>query len=893
MTQSRTSLASAAWADRRTIEQQMSLRPGDFWLGRSDTDDAIPLGYADDRHVCLTSSTRGGKGTSMILNNLCGWPGSVVVVDPKGENATITAARRGAGSARATGLGQKVYVLDPFNTADVPAQYRATFNPLDALDPSSESMTIAAGEIANAIVVQPAEGKDKFFDESGRALLKALILHVRTSVWFDDAERNLLTVRRLLMRGAWRDVEELREQQRLLPEKERKKIPSAHLLLWKQVKQNDACDGIIRDAGELYGDLLRDAPETYQGVLQSARTNTDFIEDVAMSRLLASSTPGFSLSQLKADPKGISIYLSLPDEHMDTHSRWLRLMIGLTISECRKLGYQPKSGHRVLVVLDEFAGLQRMPAIENAVAKMAGYGLKMFFVLQTLEQLKSVYPDRWETFLANCGIKIFFSLGDQFSREHVSKLMGETEIVRITRSITLTHGETLSVGETVTVGRSLSTSRNVGLSQTRQRGWTNSDGETISTGRQGGTNRSTSIGISGGESTHWGQSTGVSSTESSGSSYTSGPNGGSFGSNSGKSTTVQSSSTSGGGRHTGWSQQTSDGVSEGWSDGVSRSLTGGVSGGDSEAVSSGSGDTDGISYSHARNMSHSVSDSVAMGATETLHVRPLLQPYEINVLLRRVDDDRPSSASHPDYANAAYPGLALILIEGENACLVRRANYYEDPCFVRYFDKHPDHDWKEPRQVDVLLHGWRRRFHLREEPMKVEWLIAANDRVLRGQTVAYLSADTREKLPRLPIFAVNDGVVSGMSCPDGEYGRGQVIAYQLLTSKRTPRPDIRETDWTQAADLAAEKRRRMIMAALIGAAVVAVALVIIAEQDPEGFATFLHVLLWIAGIAGLGVLVWIGFQVPEWWEDFRIHVKTSVQIWWEDHIPAWFRELFD
>jgi len=39
-----------------------------------------------------------------------------------------------------------------------------------------------------------------------------------------------------------------------------------------------------------------------------------------------------------------------------------------------------------LMVLDEFAGLKRMEVIEHAVAQIAGYGVKMFFVLQSLEQ---------------------------------------------------------------------------------------------------------------------------------------------------------------------------------------------------------------------------------------------------------------------------------------------------------------------------------------------------------------------------------------------------------------------------------------------------------------------------------------------------------------------------
>ena len=40
---------------------------------------------------------------------------------------------------------------------------------------------------------------------------------------------------------------------------------------------------------------------------------------------------------------------------------------------------------------------------ETAAAQIAGYGVKLFFVLQSLEPLKAVYKDNWETFLANSG----------------------------------------------------------------------------------------------------------------------------------------------------------------------------------------------------------------------------------------------------------------------------------------------------------------------------------------------------------------------------------------------------------------------------------------------------------------------------------------------------------
>lgn len=84
------------------------------------------------------------------------------------------------------------------------------------------------------------------------------------------------------------------------------------------------------------------------------------------------------------------------------------MMVGMITAQMETTRGRPATGHRVLMILDEFAGLQRMTSIENAVAQIAGFGVKLFFVLQTLEQLKRVYKDGWETFLANAGLK--FSL---------------------------------------------------------------------------------------------------------------------------------------------------------------------------------------------------------------------------------------------------------------------------------------------------------------------------------------------------------------------------------------------------------------------------------------------------------------------------------------------------
>lgn len=182
----------------------------------------------------------------------------------------------------------------------------------------------------------------------------------------------------------------------------------AQTLLWEGVRSNPAFGGIIMGIGETFGNMAMKAPKQFESVLQVANRNTEFIDSPGMQTCLTASD--FKLSELKTKRQGVSLYLSLPQRYMSTHYRWLRMIISLTVTEMEKVQGQPATGHRVLMCLDEFAGLKHMEVIQNAVAQIAGYGVTLFFVLQSLEQLKATYKDNWETFLSNSGLKIFLML---------------------------------------------------------------------------------------------------------------------------------------------------------------------------------------------------------------------------------------------------------------------------------------------------------------------------------------------------------------------------------------------------------------------------------------------------------------------------------------------------
>ena len=628
-------IATAEWADPALVEESYAYREGTIWLGRSASEQPVPVGYSDDRHVCVVSGSRGGKGTTSIVNNLVLWPGSICVVDPKGENATITAGRRGRGSEHCKGLGQAVQVLDPFKASQVDDSLRGRFNPLDALDQANEETVDEAGRIADAVVVIH-ESNDPFWDESARAMVKGLILHVLTAPEY-KGRRNLITVRKLITRGDWESVEALRAAGE-------KDIPPAHGLLWTGLANNPAFDGLVAGIGDSFTNMLLNSPKQFESVLQVANRNTEFIDSPAMQRCLEASD--FQLSELKTRREGLSVYLCLPQRFMSTHYRWLRMMIALTVTEMEKVRGKPAAGHPVLMVLDEFAGLKRMEVIENAVAQIAGYGMKLLFVLQSLEQLKAVYKDNWETFLANSGLKVFFNLEDNFSREYVSKLIGETEVIREVRSASDSTSESESVSH--------STSR----SQSESRGRSSSSG----TSKTDGTNSSVSTGKS------WG----INSSRSRSQNYTYAQ--GIIFRRYDK-------------ERIGDSRSQSEGESRGWNKGESH----GVSHGTSRSQTDGTSETRGTSISETEGITRGTSQSRTDGTSETIQKRALVTPDEIGQVFSRIDE-----RAHP-----AYPGLALVVISGSRPVALRRVNYYEDYQFMGLFDPHPDHPFTGPKELTI------------------------------------------------------------------------------------------------------------------------------------------------------------------------------------------------
>ena len=409
-------LGSSSWEPGGPI-----WRDGHIWLGRDKSGTAI--GCSDDRHMVTVAGSRAGKGVSAIIPNLALWPGSCLVLDPKGENAARTAA------FRAERPGHRVVVVDPFDVSGVDDELRGSFNPFDLLEPNSEEAIDAAAAISDALVM-PGDGRDVHWDESARQVIEGLLLHILCSEPGDAV--HLGRLRELLTRGDPEFAEGVAAIAGDAP-------ADPFTALWDHMDAIDAPSDAIGSIIQGAAGTMRSMGDNERGsVLSTARRNTKFLDSPAIVRALSAST--FALDDLKAREGGLTLYLCLPARFIATHARFLRVILNLTLFRMEtvrvpredgvddgNLG-RTATGHPVLFVMDEFASLGRMEAIEKAAGLMAGYGVKLWPILQDLSQIKRHYRESWESFLGNAGLLQFFGNTDLTTLEWLSKRIGETEV---------------------------------------------------------------------------------------------------------------------------------------------------------------------------------------------------------------------------------------------------------------------------------------------------------------------------------------------------------------------------------------------------------------------------------------------------------------------------------
>lgn len=137
-----------------------------------------------------------------------------------------------------------------------------------------------------------------------------------------------------------------------------------------------------------------------------------------------------------------TLFIILPGRYIAAYARFFRLIVVSALDQLTSI----PGGVRTLFMLDEFAQLGHLSSIENAVALARGYNVQIWPFIQDLNQLKDLYKEKWQTFLANAGIVQWFTPADSFTAEYLSKRIGKTTVSTTSTNRSTSFGESRGAG---------------------------------------------------------------------------------------------------------------------------------------------------------------------------------------------------------------------------------------------------------------------------------------------------------------------------------------------------------------------------------------------------------------------------------------------------------------
>jgi len=411
------------------------------WL-RWTTMRKVYLRHKGPEHILVFAPTRSGKGVGIVVPTLLSWDESVLVHDVKGENWALTSG------FRQKVQGQRCLRFSPSEPGS------AKFNPLKEIRMDG-NIVKDVQNIATIIVDPDGKGLSDHWAKTGFDLLTGVILFVLLEDRIKPGERSLATVQAILSDGGViREMAEETAQKRAGGDGEASTgIKAVFEYIRDRGHEMPAIKGATMQPYERIGwqtatqaasSYLNKAPNEASGVLSTSLSFLSLYRDPIVAENTSSSD--FDIESLMMEKT--ALYLVVPPSDKDRLKPLLRLILNQVVRrlteqmEFEKTGAsKTKFNHRLLLLIDEFPALGRLDVFEEALAFIAGYGLKALLITQDLSQLQKAYT-RDESIISNCHIRIAYAPNKVETAEILSKMAGQSTVVSEQRNYS---GSRLSV----------------------------------------------------------------------------------------------------------------------------------------------------------------------------------------------------------------------------------------------------------------------------------------------------------------------------------------------------------------------------------------------------------------------------------------------------------------
>ena len=434
---------SAYWAGKKEIREMGYLDGEGVYVGGwwdSGRKRQLYLRHNGPEHILCFAPTRSGKGVGLILPTLLSWPDSSVVLDIKGENHALT-------SGWLASQGNRVLRFDP---AD-PSHTSARFNPLEEIRLDTERGIADVQQIVSMVLDPDGKGLEDYWNKAAFGFFGGVVLHCLITIQAFEGRRASMYDVSLMLENP--DRAEGEGPKELFKEM----IATDHVALLTKIFPHiskELADAMHIFCASAASGMLAKADKEMAGVVSTATANLGLYRDPVVARNISASD--FRIADLMNQAAAINLYLVISPADIDRMRPLLRIFTNQLLGRLTEKmefgagGTKISYKHRLLLMFDEFTSLGKLAIVERAIAFMAGYGVKGYFIVQDTKQLNATYGLD-NALMANCHVRIAFAPNLPETAEYLSRLTGTTTVVQRKKSISNGkggRGTSISIQET-------------------------------------------------------------------------------------------------------------------------------------------------------------------------------------------------------------------------------------------------------------------------------------------------------------------------------------------------------------------------------------------------------------------------------------------------------------
>ncbi len=390
-----TQRGSASWATIKDLKRAGLYETSGVFLG-CDTE-GRPLFFDGEIHGLTLAPAGSGKTIAFSVPALCHSPLPMIVSDFKGTLAVMTK------SVREKQHRQEVFCVNPAHLYADHLGTPARYNPLqilldDWMVPEGNRDLIAdAQSIALQLCPEPTTtGENTFFRNGSRKILVFVLVCL---IIFHGAAKASLSEALSLLRNV-----------KLL-------IEACTMAMSSPILNGELADMAAELHYKLTAQDTRQIDSFLEGAVQalSAFSSSGWLAE-------STSTCDFRFKDLKERPA--TVYLIADPTKMKVFAPWMGLMGWAAITELTRC--QNTKG--VLCLLDEACNF-RIENLSNALTGLREFGIRVWFVIQELEEYARVYGrESLETLLSQTEVKQIFGASGAKTCELISRMLGEQTV---------------------------------------------------------------------------------------------------------------------------------------------------------------------------------------------------------------------------------------------------------------------------------------------------------------------------------------------------------------------------------------------------------------------------------------------------------------------------------